>query len=131
MKNYKGKTALITGASRGVGFALARQLAERGASVVITARGKKRLDQSLAELKNSGANAVAVTGDVGKYSDAQKMVAAAVDNFGRLDIVVNNAGVSMRGNFAELTPEVCKNVVDRGTSEAETLLPGIREKSRS
>lgn len=126
MKNdyFKDKVALVSGASRGVGFALAKQLVESGAKVVITARGEKRLLDSAAKLKEMGGSVAAVTGDVGKWEDAEKMVKAAIDNFGRLDILVNNAGVSMRGKFAELSPEVCRQV-------AETNLMGTIYLSRA
>jgi NAD(P)-dependent dehydrogenase (short-subunit alcohol dehydrogenase family) len=121
---FKDKVALVSGASRGVGFALAKQLVESGAKVVITARGEKRLLDSAAKLKDMGGSVAAVTGDVGKWEDAEKMVKAAIDNFGRLDILVNNAGVSMRGKFAELSPEVCWQV-------AETNLMGTIYLSRA
>ncbi len=111
MSDFKDKTALITGASRGVGFATARALARKGAKVVITARGERRLEDSRKKLEDEGASVISVIGDVGEWGDAQKMVAAAKENFGRLDILVNNAGVSMRGHFTELTQEVCSNVV--------------------
>jgi len=112
MYNYRDKVALITGASRGVGFATARDLVERGAKVVITARGEERLEDSKQKLLDMGGSVVSIAGDVGKWEDAQKMVAAATDNFGRLDILINNAGVSMRGKFAELSAEVCAQVVN-------------------
>lgn len=109
--DFRGKVALITGGSRGVGFALARALAARGAKVVITARGEARLEDSRRKLAESGAEVAAIAGDVGKREDADRMVEVARKNFGRLDILVNNAGVSMRGDFAELSPEVCEQVV--------------------
>ena len=121
---FRDKVALVSGASRGVGFALAKKLVERGAKVVITARGENRLLDSETRLKELGGSVVAVTGDVGKWEDAEKMVKAAIDNFGRLDIVVNNAGVSMRGKFVDLSPEVCRQV-------AETNLMGTIYLSRA
>lgn len=111
MSDFHDKVALITGASRGVGFATAKALAKRGAKVVITARGEARLEDSRQKLEREGASAVSVVGDVGDWGDAQRMVAAATENFGRLDILINNAGVSMRGHFTELTCEVCSNIV--------------------
>jgi NAD(P)-dependent dehydrogenase (short-subunit alcohol dehydrogenase family) len=120
-ENFAGKVALITGGSRGVGLALARQLAERGAKVVITARGEARLLDSQKRLAESGAEVRAVAGDVGKWDDARKMVDAALDNFARLDILVNNAGVSMRGDFAELNPEVCDRVLATNLAGCITL----------
>ena len=108
---FHGKVALVTGASRGVGYATARALVERGARVVMTARGEERLASSRQALADLGGDVVAVAGDVGVWSDAEAMVRAALDRFGRLDVVVNNAGVSMRGRFDELSPEVCERVV--------------------
>ncbi len=121
---FKDQVALISGASRGVGFALARKLVEAGAKVVITARTEKRLLDSEAKLKALGGSVVSVVGDVSNWDDAQKMVQAAVDNFGRLDILVNNAGISMRGNFADLSIEVIRQV-------AETNLMGSIYLSRA
>jgi dihydroflavonol-4-reductase len=109
-KSFAGKVALITGASRGVGFATARALVLAGAKVVITARSEGRLEDSRRKLERLGAEVVAIPGDVGSWDEAKKMVAAAVENFGRLDLVINNAGVSMRGDFAELAPEVIERV---------------------
>ena len=108
---FKDKVALISGGSRGVGFALARQLVERGARVVISARTERRLLASQKKLKEQGGEVEAVVGDVGKWEDARKMVERAIEKFGRLDILINNAGVSMRGEFAQLAPEVCERVV--------------------
>lgn len=111
MNSLHGKTALISGGSRGVGFATAAALAKRGCNVVITARTKARLTQSCQKLIDTGAHAAYVVGDVGNWDDAQKMVQAAIDNFGGLDILINNAGVSMRGEFADLSPQMCEQVI--------------------
>jgi len=107
---FQDKVALVSGGSRGVGFALAKALVSNGAKVVITARGEKRLLDSEAKLKEMGGSVKAVVGDVSKWEDSEKMVKAAIDAFGRLDILVNNAGLTMRGKFEELSPEVCKQV---------------------
>jgi NAD(P)-dependent dehydrogenase (short-subunit alcohol dehydrogenase family) len=107
---FKNKVALVTGGSRGVGFAVARALALRGAKVVITARGDARLQDTRNRIERLGGAVVAVAGDVADPADAEKMVRAAIDRFGRLDIVINNAGISMRGHFSELSPEVCRRV---------------------
>lgn len=109
--HFAGKVALVTGASRGLGFATARALVLRGVKVVITARGEQRLAASRGELEQLGGEIESVRGDVGDYRDAERMVAAAIDRFGRLDMVVNNAGVSMRGTFTEISPEVCHRVI--------------------
>lgn len=111
MKSMTNKVALISGASRGVGFATARALVERGAKVVVTARGERRLRQACDDLQAMGGDVLAVVGDVGRPEDAVRMAAAAIERFGRIDILINNAGVSMRGRFAELSPEVCDRVI--------------------
>ena len=112
MEEFKGKTALISGGSRGVGFATAVELVRRGAKVVITARTRERLEDSQRKLAEMGGEAVFVVGDVGEKEDAERMVGAAIDHFGRLDILVNNAGVSMRGRFADLSAEMCERVIN-------------------
>jgi NAD(P)-dependent dehydrogenase (short-subunit alcohol dehydrogenase family) len=107
---FQDKVALVSGGSRGVGLALAKAMIASGAKVVITARSEKRLLDSEAKLKELGGSVKAVVGDVSKFDDCEKMVKAAIDDFGRLDILVNNAGVTMRGKFADLSPEVIKQV---------------------
>ena len=109
---FRDKVALISGASRGVGYATAKQLVEAGAKVIITARGERRLLESRDKLIALGGEVEALTGDVGKCEDAKAMVDAAIARFGRLDILVNNAGISMRGKFHELAPEVCRQTIE-------------------
>lgn len=106
-----GKVALVTGASRGVGFATARALVERGVRVAISARGEARLSKAHAQLSALGDEVLAVAGDVGRWEDAERMVNETVARFGRLDILVANAGVSMRGHFCDLSPDVCSQTV--------------------
>jgi len=124
-KNYfQNKVALISGSSRGVGFALAQEMVRRGAKVMLTARGEKRLLDSEKKLKDIGGDVRAVAGDVAKWEDCERMVKKAIEAFGKLDILVNNAGISMRANFAEVSYEVCKQV-------AETNLMGSIYLSRA
>lgn len=94
MSNLTGKVAVVTGASKGIGAAIAKQLAEEGASVIVNyASSKDGADAVVAKIKKSGGNAVAVAGNVSKPAEAQAIIDAAVKNFGRLDILVNNSGV--------------------------------------
>lgn len=95
-----GKVALITGASAGIGRASARALAAEGASLVLTARRKERLEALKAEVEQLGGKAVIVLGDVREEATALAAVKAATDAFGRLDILINNTGV---GNYKKLT----------------------------
>ena len=106
-----GKVALVTGANRGIGFATARELVRRGAKVVITARGKERLMDSEAKLAEMGGEVVAISGDVGDWDDAKRMVDTAIGTFGRLDILINNAGIPMRGYFCDLTCKVIDHTI--------------------
>lgn len=88
-----GKRALVTGANRGLGKAFAVALAEAGASVAITGRDAERNAEVLAELKDSGHTAVAITGDVTQRADVERMLVESVDGLGGVDILVNNAGL--------------------------------------
>jgi len=84
-----GKVALVTGGSRGIGFATAKILSENGATVVITAKDKKRLEKSTLEIPN----AVGIAADIRNKNDVKNVVNKTVEKFGRLDLLVNNAGI--------------------------------------
>jgi 3-oxoacyl-[acyl-carrier protein] reductase len=101
----KGKVAIVTGATEGIGRATALQLAREGASVAICARRQDPLDRTSAELKKTGSEVLAVAADMSKKADIERFMKAVVDRFGRIDILVNNAGTSMRGKFLELDDE--------------------------
>lgn len=98
----KGKVAVVTGATEGIGRATALKLAREGASVAICARRQEPLDRAAAELKKTGSDVLAVSADMSKPADIERFMKAVVDRFGRVDILVNNAGTSMRGKFLEL-----------------------------
>ena len=87
-----GKVALVTGAGRGIGAGCARAFAEAGASVVIGARTQAQIDAVAAEIRAAGGNALALPADVMREEQLAALVDAAIDTYGRLDIVVNNAG---------------------------------------
>lgn len=94
MSKLTGKVALVTGASKGIGAAIATALAAEGASVVVNyASSQAGADAVVAKITAAGGKAVAVQGDVSKQADAQAIVDAAIEQFGRLDILVNNSGV--------------------------------------
>jgi 3-oxoacyl-[acyl-carrier protein] reductase len=94
MSELKGKVAVITGASKGIGAGIAKGLADAGASVVVNyASSKEGADRVVAEIKNRGGKAVAIQGDVSKSEDIKRLFAETKKVFGKLDVLVNNAGV--------------------------------------
>lgn len=98
MMGLKGKVALVTGASRGIGKAIALACAREGASVVVNYAGNKaRAEQTAAEIRELGQEALVYQCDVTREPDVQKMIQTASEKFGHLDIVVNNAGITRDG----------------------------------
>ncbi|WP_012146568.1 SDR family oxidoreductase [Serratia quinivorans] len=93
MNNISGKVVVITGASSGLGEATARHLAAKGAWLVLAARRKERLDTLASEIVSAGGKALALQVDVTQRSDVEQMVARTVEHFGRIDVLVSNAGL--------------------------------------
>jgi 3-oxoacyl-[acyl-carrier protein] reductase len=101
-----GKTALVTGASKGIGAAIAKHLAAAGASVVVNyASSKSGADQVVAEITADGGVAVAIRGDVSQPADIKRLIAESVKVYGQIDILVNNAGVYEFAPLEAITPE--------------------------
>jgi 3-oxoacyl-[acyl-carrier protein] reductase len=99
-----GKVAVVTGASKGIGAAIAKALAAEGASVVVNyASSQAGADAVVAAITQNGGNAIAVRGDVSQAADAQGIIDAAVETYGRLDILVNNSGVYEFAPIEEIT----------------------------
>jgi NADP-dependent 3-hydroxy acid dehydrogenase YdfG len=107
-----GTVALVTGASSGIGEATARALAARGASVVAVARRKDRLDTLVDEIASAGGSALAIVADITDEERASAVVAETVAQFGRLDIVVNNAGVMLLGPIVDAPTEEWQRMLD-------------------
>jgi 3-oxoacyl-[acyl-carrier protein] reductase len=106
MTGLKGKVALVTGASRGIGRACATKLAAVGASVVVNYnKSAKAAEDVVAEIARGGGTAVAVQGDVSRFEAARGVVTATIDAYGRLDILVNNAGTTRDRLLASMTEE--------------------------
>jgi 3-oxoacyl-[acyl-carrier protein] reductase len=93
-KPLAGRVAIVTGASRGIGLMIGRLLAEDGASVVVSGRDPNRLDAALREIEAIGTGALAVTADAASREDAERLVDATRERFGRIDVLVNNAGIT-------------------------------------
>jgi len=105
-KKLTGKVAIVTGASKGIGAAIAKYLASEGASVVVNyASSKKAADQVLNEITNRGGKAITVQGDIAKKKDVEQLFAETKKAFGRLDILVNNAGVYQFAPLEEATDD--------------------------
>ena len=133
MSAMNDRVALVTGASSGIGRATAEAFAAKGAKVVVAARRRDELDSLVAEIESGGGTATAVRTDVSSTEDVERMVAHALEAFGRLDFAVNNAGIE--GEFAgivDLNEEEWDRVLDinlRGTflcmkHEARAMLDG-------
>ena len=106
MSKLTGKVAVVTGASKGIGAGIAKGLAAEGATVVVNyASSKEGADRVVAEIKAKGGHAVAVQGDVAKAADVKRIFAETKKAFGRLDVLVNNAGVYQFAALAEITEE--------------------------
>lgn len=104
-KPLQGKVSIVTGASRGIGRGIAIRLAAEGSSVVLCARDQQLLEDAAAGIRTAGGVAETIALDLRTSDSGQRVVDSAMEKFGRIDIVVNNAGATKRGEFLELTDE--------------------------
>jgi NADP-dependent 3-hydroxy acid dehydrogenase YdfG len=112
MQNIKGKVVVITGASSGLGEATARLLSTQGATVVLGARRIERLQKLADELTGSGGKALAVTTDVVHCDQVKRLVDTAVQRFGRVDVMLNNAGLMQQSPLERLKVDEWDNMID-------------------
>ncbi|WP_133574508.1 SDR family oxidoreductase [Pedobacter metabolipauper] len=106
MKTLSEKVILVTGASRGIGAVIAQQLAQAGAKVIVNyAGGKDAADQTVAGIIESGGDAIAVQGDVSNSEQVKNLFDAAIDHYGRIDVLINNAGIMIFGILKDTTDE--------------------------
>jgi NAD(P)-dependent dehydrogenase (short-subunit alcohol dehydrogenase family) len=104
-KRFKGKAAIVTGASRGIGRAIAFRLAAEGAHTVLCARDANLLEQTVKAIERDGASASALAVDLREMDAAKRVADFAIATYRRIDIIVNNAGATKRGEFFELSDE--------------------------
>lgn len=112
MSRLKGQSALVTGASGGVGRALAIRLAEAGANTVLLARRPEPLDQTAELVKEAGTKSIPIVGDVTDSEVRSRALDAARDHYGGLDLLINNAGVGAYGRFHEAQPERLRSLFE-------------------
>lgn len=111
MGDISGQTAIVTGASKGIGKAIAERFVDEGANVVVNSRSQKRADKAAADIASDG-SAVGIAADMSEYEDVEALGDGAVEEFGSVDIMVNNAGITNIGPAEELSPEEWREVID-------------------
>jgi len=133
MTTLSGKTALVTGASKGIGKAIAIAFGEAGANVVATARTTSEIDDTVQQVQASGAQGFGVIADLGVESDIDRLANEAISKFGGVDILVNNAAIiHPRITVSDFDPNLWRDVLNVNLTGAflitQTLLPGMIER---
>ncbi len=124
-KPLAGRVALVTGGNRGIGLAIARLLAEDGASVVVSGRDAARLDTAVKELETLGASALGVAADATKREDADRLVEATRERFGRIDVLVNNAGITRDQLLVRMKDDDWDQVLDTNLRGVFLMTRGV------
>lgn len=128
---FSGKVVIITGSSMGIGKALAIHLCSHNARVVLNARNEEKLTSTKDELAARGMEVVAFAGDVTNDEVAKNLIQFAINSFGRLDVLVNNAGTSMRGRIETVNPDVVRDIYEVNTISPLVLsryaMPFVKE----
>jgi len=107
-----GRVAVVTGGAKGIGRAIARRLAQEGARVVVSGRDRGALEEACGELRNAGSEAVAVVADVAKAQDVEALCQKALEAFGKVDILINNAGITRDNLVLRMSEEEWDSVLD-------------------
>ena len=112
MKKLQNKVIIITGSSMGIGKVMAAEMLEQGAKVVLNGRNIERLQKCYSHFKQQELPVIAVPGDVAKMQDCQQLIKQTLQAFGRVDVLINNAGISMQGETEYLHPDVFRKVME-------------------
>jgi 3-oxoacyl-[acyl-carrier protein] reductase len=107
-----GQTALVTGGSKGIGRAICLALAKEGANVIIAARHESEIKETMDKLKAMGSKALAIRADVQSEEDVRRLISMTIDKCGRLDILINNAGVAYKKRLEETTLQEYEKIMD-------------------
>ena len=130
-RNIEGSRILVTGASQGIGLALAEEAARRGAQVLAVARNEKLLQELAARVGARNQTLHAVVGDVTLPQDRERMVETVMARWGGLDILVNNAGIGATGHFAEVSPDRLRKIIEVNffglTEMTRAFLPMLKQ----
>jgi 3-oxoacyl-[acyl-carrier protein] reductase len=136
--NLAGKTAVVTGGSRGIGFSIAQALLGRGANVVITGTTQETLDSAARELRRpsgQGADVEALRADVRRHAEVEQLMASTVKRFGGIDILINNAGIGVFRSVADMSIDEWHAVIDTNLSGVfyccRAAIPHLRARGES
>lgn len=132
---FSGKVIIITGSSMGIGKSLAILLGSYNAKLVINGRNPERLQATEKEIKDKGYDVLSFAGDVTNESDCKKLVDATLKQFGKIDVLVNNAGISMRGTIEQVLPAVTESIFNVNTiapiNLSQLVIPHVRQTNGS
>ena len=111
-RNLKGKVVIVTGASSGIGLETVKELSRQGARVVLAARNKEKLVSVASELISAGHDVTPVQTDVSKEEDCRNLITRTLEVYGQIDVLINNAGISMRVLFGDIELQVFRKIMD-------------------
>lgn len=126
-----GQTALVTGGSKGIGRAICLALAKEGANIIIAARNESEIKETMDKLKEMGSKSLAIQADVRSEEDVRRLISMTIDKCGKLDILINNAGVAYKKRLEETTLEEYEKIIDTNLKGVflctKYAIPYIRE----
>jgi short-subunit dehydrogenase len=132
MSQFQNKVALITGSSQGIGKAIALELAKKGCIVILNGRKQDKLELVKSAIEQLGGAAHAIAADVSNFNEAQNLLHETIQRCGKLDMLINNVGVSSRGNISELHPDVLQQVFSSNVNgcifPTQLALPELRKR---